>query len=165
MKNATKIIVSIILITAFLLTALPAAPAHAADTYQEEEPNSFCENPGSQHPVAAAIAENYETTYEQVLDWFCGIDNSEGDSAENQTHGLGQIMLALQTAVSMGEEHDPADFLAQRQDGKGWGQIWQEAGLIGKDRNKENGKPDHAGPPEGNGKPDHAGPKDKVKDK
>lgn len=88
---------------------------------------SFCVSGDKIHPVADSIAQTYGISYEDILSWFCGEDHV----------GLGQIMLALQTAAL--SEGNFEDYLADREDGFGWGQIWQELG--------EKGKPDHGTPP------------------
>jgi hypothetical protein len=134
----------------------------------EEQVGYFC-RAGTEdlHPVAGALAETYETNLEQIMGWFC-----------EESFGFGQIMLALQTAKM--EEADAAELLARRAGGEGWGQIWVDMGVIGKDREADppggppewagppehagpkegRGRPEDAGPPEGRGRPEHAGPKD-----
>lgn len=141
----------------------------------EGELGYFCRaETEDQHPVGAALAETYETEYEQVMQWFC-----EG------RFGFGQIMLALQTAQM--EEVEAGELLERRAGGEGWGQIWVDMGVIGKDkeadppggkpewagppehagppewagRPDDAGRPEDAGPPEGRGRPDHAGPKNR----
>ncbi|MDZ7844855.1 MAG: hypothetical protein U5K99_08660 [Anaerolineales bacterium] len=149
------------LAAALIFSSLGAVPAAAAGNPQGEDVDPFCSGTGDYvHPVAQAIADNYDTTYEQIMTWFCG----EEDQSGQENHGLGQIMLALQTAETSREREnakDPAQFLQERAEGKSWGQIWQEEGLIGKDRARDPGKPDHAGPPQDTELPDTAGPKDK----
>lgn len=105
------------------------------DTFQ----NAFCTGEkDTLHPLAAKIVERFgETgeeeaaegngevgdtqavslTEEQVMTWFC-----EG-------HSFGQIMLALVTQKFDGS--DPQETLQMRKEGKGWGNIWKEKGLIG----------------------------------
>lgn len=134
---------------------------------EREEEGYFCTNLDEKHPVAAAIAETYEVDYEVVIGMFCAGEGEEGSART----GFGQIMLAFHTAEVTGG--DPGEILGMKKEGTGWGQIWQEMGLIGKDREKPDkpGKPEDVGPPEGKGKPedvgkpenpgkpDHAGPK------
>lgn len=72
------------------------------------------------HPVAAKLAEKYGVTVEWIMGYFC------------QGVGMGQIMLALRTAHVTGG--DPAALLAQRSEGKGWGEIWKESKLIGSEK-------------------------------
>jgi hypothetical protein len=158
MKIVLKFWVISGLIAALILAGTAVTTANAAGSFQEDETNPFCEDSDSVHPVGAAIAETYDMSYDQIMAWFCGVEASEDDAAPYHSHGLGQVMLALQTAENNGNPEEAHHYLEQRQEGKGWGQIWQEAGLIGKNRAKEQGKPDHAGPPEDKGKPDHAGP-------
>jgi len=166
MKISLKYFIITAVIAALLFTGTGVTSADASGSWQGQDGNPFCEDPDRIHPVGAAIAETYDTTYDQIMEWFCGTAaGGDGDAAPYQTHGLGQVMLALQTAENTGNSGEAQRYLDQRREGRGWGQIWQEAGLIGKDRLREQGKPDHAGPPENKGKPDHAGPKDKPKQK
>jgi hypothetical protein len=76
------------------------------------------------HPMAAGIAESYGADEGEIMNMFC-----EG-------YSVGEIMLALQTQQMNGTS--AADSLAARSGGKGWGQIWKDAGLIG---NAEAGTP------------------------
>lgn len=75
------------------------------------------------HPVAVKIAERYGVSEEWVMGYFC------------QGYGMGAIMLALMTSEIDGA--DPSGLLATRKDGKGWGLIWQELGLIGSEKQGE----------------------------
>lgn len=90
------------------------------------------------HPVGQRIADTYGVTYEQVMTWFC------------DGYGFGEITHALETA-KVATDYTADDLLASKGQGKGWGEIWQELGLIG---NAED-----AGPPP------HANNKDKDKGK
>ncbi len=102
------------------------------------------ENP---HPFAAKLVERYGETHEITTEWvmsyFC-----EG-------MGMGGIMLAILTSEK--SELSPDDILAERNAGRGWGQIWKEMKLIGSEKDGES-------PPGHLKRPDHAGPKGK-KDK
>ncbi len=83
--------------------------------------SAYCSGAQSQpHPVAAKLAEKYGVTVEWIMGYFC------------QGVGMGQIMLALRTAQVTGG--DPAALLAQRSEGKGWGEIWKESKLIGSEK-------------------------------
>ncbi|HSG26633.1 MAG TPA: hypothetical protein VLA32_11000 [Anaerolineales bacterium] len=91
----------------------------------EGSQNAFCTGKkDTNHPLASKIVAKYgestEVTEDMVMEWFC-----EG-------HSMGQIMLALTTQVLDGS--DPAEVLAEREDGKGWGQIWKDRDLIGDER-------------------------------
>ena len=84
--------------------------------------SAFCSE-GKQtkvHPLAVKLAERYGVSEAWVMEYFC------------QGYGMGAIMLALMTGEINGS--DPATLLAGRAEGKGWGQIWQELGLIGSER-------------------------------
>jgi hypothetical protein len=140
------------LIILLVLTIAPAAFAQE-DGNEEGEGSYFCENrDDDEHPVAAGIAETYEIEYQTVIAWFCG-DNIDKDG---ENFGFGEIMLALQTSELEDDEITAEEILDRRAGGEGWGEIWQDLGLIG--------KPDHAGPPEwvGDGPPEWAGPPEGV---
>lgn len=130
-----------------LAESVKVLPNPGGEEEEEEEEggkshSAFCdpEKEMGSHPVAAAIASLYEVDEEEIMTFFC-----EG-------YGFGQIMLALQT-----DPENYADLLSQRSDGKGWGEIWKEMGLIGQPGEASSPpghlkRPDHAGGP-----PDHAG--------
>lgn len=125
------------LIILFVLTITPAA--FAMDNGDGEEGVSyFCMNLDVEHPVASAIAEKYDIDYDTVIAWFCGDD----ESLDGEKFGLGEIMLALQTSSLEDVDFTAEEILGMRtgEEQLGWGEIWQDLGLIG--------KPDHAGPPE-----------------
>jgi len=83
----------------------------------------YCRNLDVLHPVGSRIAQRYGVPYEQVMTWFC------------QDHmGFGEIMLALQTAKVTAEA--PDEVVAERITGTGWGNIWLNRGLIGKNKKK-----------------------------
>ena len=73
------------------------------------------------HPVAQKIADKYEVDPEWVMEQACN------------GFGFGGVMLALQTAKA-NQGGDPDAYLAQRKEGKGWGQIWKENGLVKNDK-------------------------------
>ena len=83
----------------------------------------YCSQSEDPHPFGARLAERFESDYSTMQTWFC-----EGS-------GWGEIMLAMKTSKIT--EGDPAELIAARKDGSGWGQIWQEAGLIGKPDKEE----------------------------
>jgi hypothetical protein len=91
----------------------------------EKDNSAFCgeDKKDKSHPVAVKIAEAYGVTEEWVMGYFC------------DGYGMGAIMLALKTGEETGA--DPAALLAMRAEGKGWGQIWQELGLIGSEEEGE----------------------------
>jgi hypothetical protein len=115
------------------------------------------------HPMAAKIALDYGVSEEWVMEQVCA------------GHGFGSVMLALKTQSISGD--NPEDLLNQRKNGKGWGQIWKESGVVGSDHanmpppgllnkydkgnaGKAPGRPEEKGPPgppEDKGKPDDKG--------
>lgn len=97
------------------------------------------------HPFAANIANTYGVSVDEVMGYYC------------QGVGFGQIMLALQTGKMEGATSSVGDMLAARESGLGWGQIWQEMGIVSnadhdksppgllKKTDKTNGPPDGQG--------------------
>ena len=83
-----------------------------------EEEAGYCAGVGT-HPTAQRLADTYGVDYEQIMTWFC-----------EEHYGFGEIMHALQT--SDGEENTPEFLLHRKTELGGWGQVWQEQGLIGK---------------------------------
>jgi hypothetical protein len=91
----------------------------------DKSENRFCAT-GDPHPVAQKLEEEY--TAEEIMEWFCGSENSPGV-------GFGQIMHAIQTEallVIKGETVTADELLAMKADGLGWGLIWQQFSLKGK---------------------------------
>lgn len=85
------------------------------------------------HPVAAKLAERFAVPYETIIGWFCA------------GYGFGEIDLAYQISAQSGIA--VADLFAQAEQGLGWGEIMQTAGII-----KGNGK--GAGPDDQDGEED-----------
>ncbi len=104
-----------------------------AEEPAEEEDLAYCVG-ADPHPTAQRLAETYDVPYEQIMTWFC-----------QERYGLGEIMHALQTTG--GRDGDAAEQLLQlKTELGGWGQAWQELGLIG--RTKEKPAKDDTGKPE-----------------
>jgi len=168
MGRKSLFIVSIALAAALFLTALNPVSALAGSGFarvnQEEENEDFFCSADSEdaHPVVAGIAETYEVDYETVLEMFCAGDGEE----ENGHTGLGEIMLAFQTAEILDDGTTADDLLTRRGEGEGWGEIWQELGLIGRPDDVgpsgDPGPPDDVGPPDSTAIPDDAGKPDDV---
>jgi hypothetical protein len=76
------------------------------------------------HPALDRLAEEYEVDYHDLLTYFC-----------DKEFGIGEIMHALITAELDDVEFTYDELLDWRYDvgikGVGWGEIWQELGLIG----------------------------------
>jgi hypothetical protein len=88
---------------------------------QDGEGNaSFCVSQDKLHPVVEKISVTYGVPYETILGYICG---------ENSV-GLGQIMLTLQTAELTKGSFE--EILNGGFENISWGQIWQENNLIGK---------------------------------
>lgn len=86
-----------------------------------EEVNTgyYCQQSENTHPMGSRLAERFGVEYTTLQTWFCG------------GSGWGEIALALQTSrLTSG---DPETLLTERQNGSGWGQIWQVMGLNGHD--------------------------------
>ncbi|MFO7918558.1 MAG: hypothetical protein R6V13_10810 [Anaerolineae bacterium] len=114
----------------------------------------------------AAVAENGEdkgdngeASYEwhPVARWLAGwLEDMDADDImelrEEYDVGFGEIMMAIRTNDILGEDAPGVgDLLEQKKGGVGWGQIWQEAGLIGRGRQEANEEEEEErnGPPEG----------------
>ena len=89
----------------------------------EAPPNEgfYCTNPDARHPALNALAMGYGAEYGQLLNYFC-IGH----------YGVGEIMLALQTAALVDNGMTAGDILALKAELGGWGQVWQELGLKGR---------------------------------
>jgi hypothetical protein len=71
------------------------------------------------HPRATELSKDYGVDHEEIMTWFC-----------DRGYGFGDITLALKTSQETGV---PAgDLLARKTELDGWGEVWQELGLIGK---------------------------------
>jgi len=80
--------------------------------------SSYCSGEKeNDHPFAAAISETYGASVSDVMGYFCN------------GFGFGEIMLALQTHQMNNEE--VSSMLDLRESKHGWGQIWQDMGIIG----------------------------------
>lgn len=88
---------------------------------------AFCnaEKKDTPHPLAVTLAADYGVEESWVMEHYCN-----GQS-------MGEIRLALKTSTMEGAEVD-ADTLLEMREESGWGQIWQELGLKGKDKEKTN---------------------------
>jgi hypothetical protein len=142
--------------------AAPSEEGDPEDGDPEEDEADSCVSVDP-HPVGQSLADAYDTVdYEQAMEWFC-----EGG------YGFGEIILALKTSEQMGDdcpldsengdsEEDtgctPGALLELKTALEGWGEVWQELGLIG----QPDEVPDDAGPPEDAGPPDDAGPPEGV---
>ncbi len=87
-----------------------------------------------EHPVLLRMAEEFGVAYESIKSYFC-----------EDNFGIGEIKHALETGENEAVDKTWEELLGER-DGEeedkgksGWGEIWQELGLIGKDKN-ENGE-------------------------
>lgn len=103
----------------------PEAEAEEADDDDDDDgegrgtfQNAFCTGQKDRaHPMAVGLGETYGADVGMVMTMFCN------------GFSIGEIMLALQTQQMTGTP--PEQSLGLRQNGQGWGQIWQDAGLIG----------------------------------
>lgn len=147
---------------ALLLTAVLPAAAEKAEVSapnikmvtQDDDPDDedvstsyYCTQSEIPHPMGMRLADRYSIDYAVLQDWFCG------------GLGWGQIMLALQTSQAT-DDYTVDQLLAQRSEGKGWGQIWKELGLIGNSRSANS-----FNDADGDGKPDKPGKSWKNKNK
>ena len=95
-------------------------PTEPTETPLEDNP--VCDGT-REHPILAALASRFEVPYEELVDYYCSYDM-----------GIGEIALALTTIQQTEGTVDLPTLLAQRTDEDlGWGEIWQNLGLIGRD--------------------------------
>ena len=85
----------------------------------EEEGSAYCTGDGI-HPAAQALADKHGVTYEEVMGWFC-----------DGGYGLGEIKHALETSAREDVEPSAEELLARKTEMGGWGEVWQDLGLIG----------------------------------
>ena len=140
---------------------MPGQEARADTPGQMERPDGDARcSVVSDNPVAEQIAAQFDASAEEVMGYFC------------DGFGFGEILLAYtiseQTGIPVSE------LLAARDDGMGWGQIMQDADLIGKPDETPDGRPDDAGMPDDvdlpendapQGPPDDAGKPEDTPDK
>ena len=106
------------------------------------------------HPAAYFLHLNFDKDIEEIMGYFC------------DGFGFGQISLALQTEKVTGVEY--GTLLANRAEGQGWGEIWQELGYKGKPKDDDKTPPGHDKHPDKDKKDKDKGPDDdepKEKDK
>jgi hypothetical protein len=96
----------------------------------EAEDNSFCVSEEENHPaaerLAAALPEDSDITIEDIMAWFCGDDEGEGDLPH---FGFGEIKQVLE--LSGGSVISATELLETKADGMGWGLIKQAVQLTG----------------------------------
>ncbi len=98
------------------------------------------------HPVAQAIANNYDLEYSVVIGWHC------------DSFGFGNILIAIKLAEELGDV-DAGSLLLQFEEKKDWGRIIRDAGMHPADifsgglnlnmGHRAVGRPDNAGRPGG----------------
>ena len=95
------------------------------ETYEYRFTNAYCVDGKKEtnHPLAAKIAERYGIDEETMMTYYC------------QGYSIGEIMLALKTSQMEGVEVSFEDILAGLDGPDAWGQIWQDMGLIGWEKN------------------------------
>ena len=93
------------------------------DACQEAPVEELCMK--DNHPVALALAAEFNVDYRVIADWHCS------------GFGFGEIARALLIAEKFegeeGETVTPEELLALRDDGEGWGQIKKEYGVMPSD--------------------------------
>ncbi|MBG0786714.1 MAG: hypothetical protein H0S79_16580 [Anaerolineaceae bacterium] len=96
------------------------------ETYEYRFTNAYCVDGKKEtnHPLAAKIAERYGIDEETMMTYYC------------QGYSIGEIMLALKTSQMEGVEASFEDILAGLDGPDAWGQIWQDMGLIGWEKNE-----------------------------
>ena len=105
----------------------PADPTEVVTplpTVVSPEPNPVCDGTMI-HPILEEFSIRYDVTYEEVLRYYCELGAS-----------VGEISMALKTVTRTDGAVSAADLLEQHiNDELGWGEIWQNLGLIGHGNN------------------------------
>jgi hypothetical protein len=84
------------------------------DAETDEERGFYCQSEnGFLHPAGARLANQFDTSYNNVMTYFC-----------EEQRGFGEIMLAHMLAEASGD--DVELFMEARASGMGWGQIMQQ---------------------------------------
>jgi hypothetical protein len=134
-------------------------PVTTEDDMDDKSNSFYCRDleGGKQHPTALRYAEMYNSVdYAKIMEWFCN------------GYGFGQIKHALNTAMQNdGDKPNPESYLKQRDEGKGWGVIWNATGKPAKvhpvfgPNGKKNSTQEEGDPvvtsPQGKGKPNKPG--------
>ena len=105
----------------------------------KKDNSAFCDvgKQDEPHPLVAKVRARFDVPEKGwVMHYFC------------DGYGMGAIMLALKTSKLGGGK--PEVLLEERSNGKGWGQIWKDIGLIGSEKEGHSplgllNRPDHAG--------------------
>jgi hypothetical protein len=149
MTKKVLVLLSFVMVISLFAANSPNQPAYAnalatakatekPEATREANDSPFCAGitPGAatpeanapdQQPRAARIAEAYGVSYKEVIGWFC------------KGFGFGQIDRAYAIAKLSAKSKTPmtvAQVFAQRDAGKGWGEIVSAAGLSMKDVNQ-----------------------------
>ncbi len=127
-KKLLAIVTSILLLSLVWVGSVYAQEETPPDPTEEPNDTPLDDNPvclfTREHSVLAGLAERYNVAYEDLVVLFCESDL-----------GVGEIALALATAQQSESAVTIEDLLTQRlDDGLGWGEIWQEMGLIGQSK-------------------------------
>lgn len=145
----SKKLITISLVLLLALTVVGTAFAQEGDEVGGDTTEEVI--PEDAHPIVLAIAQRYGATYAEVAAMFNGTmgdveETAEGDLPDDGTlpedegpqkgHGLGEIMLAYQTAERLGDGTTAAGLLREKEDLGGWGQVWREHHMVGKDKVK-----------------------------
>lgn len=138
-KRIMVIVTSVLLLSLVLATPVfaqddpptepteePTDPPEPEETPEPDEDTPLDDNPvclfEREHSVLAGLATRYNVAYEDLVALYC----------ESEL-GVGQIALALATVQQSEGTTTIEDLVGQLQDEEvGWGEIWQEMGLIGK---------------------------------
>ena len=127
MKKKLFIILTGVLVLSLALVGIVNAeksPTLFLDAPAEEEgdENELICSYEKSHPVLKRLSEQYEVSYEDLVDYFC----------HDYDIGVGEIRLALATAKIIDDEQVTYETLLEMFiGGMDWGEIWQEYGLIG----------------------------------
>ena len=113
-KPIQPFLILVLAVTLLGLTACAASPSSPSLATPATLPPADPCAAGEPNPIGQSIAGEYETSYEQVMTWFCA-----GYSFDN-------ILIALETSEAVDV---PAETLLQMLQEKEWEEIWVEVGF------------------------------------
>jgi hypothetical protein len=92
---------------------LPYLESDSVDQVNDQEFDCY----GTEkHKIGLSIADKFEFSYEEIMNWFC------------DGHQFEDILLALQTSKLI--SISPDELLLKRANGQVWDDIWRDIGLL-----------------------------------
>ena len=129
MKKSYFVILIGLILTAmsFSLVLAQSGDDNEDDGDGAKETSAYCSGKKeTPHPAALFLHQTLGKDIDEIMMYFC------------DGFGFGQIALAIQTETISDDVDDYGDLLLEkREQGKGWGQIWDELGYKGKPKDTD----------------------------